>query len=42
MNRGEAQRSGFAEKKTSIRMNELSACWPEASDMEIARTHWQD
>ena len=36
MNRGEAQRSGFAAKRTSIGMNELSACWPEARDMEIA------
>ena len=42
MNRGEAQRSGFAAKRTSIGMNELSACWPEANDMEIARTQWPD
>ena len=42
MNRGEAQRSGFGAKRTSSGMNELSACQPEANDMELARTKWPD
>ena len=39
MNRGEAQRSGFAAKRTTSGMSELSAK-PGASDMELGRTTW--